>query len=100
MSQVTQNQNLNAHYSANTKVKRPANIVANAPSTLPNNKMPYYDSEATKRMQSINESIYNDYKAEKQKVPRVYGQISYHDNICFHSFVHKIRYSGKPCKKR
>ena len=67
MSQITQNQNLNAHYSANTKVKRPANIVANAPSTLPNNKMPYYDSEATKRMQSINESIYNDYKAEKQK---------------------------------
>ena len=67
MAQISNNQNLNAHYSTETKVKRPNKTVANAPSNLPNNKMPYYDREATKRMQAINESIYNDCKKEKKR---------------------------------
>jgi len=67
MTQITNNQNLNAHYTTETKVKRPSKTVANAPSNLPNNKMPYYDREATKRMQNINESIYRDCQAEKKQ---------------------------------
>ena len=67
MAQITNNQNLNAHYTTETKVKRPSKTVANAPSSLPNNKMPYYDKDATKRMQNINESIYRDCQAEKKQ---------------------------------
>ena len=67
MTQVSSNQILNAHYTTDTKVNRPIKTVANAPSNLPNNKMPYYDKDATKRMQNINESIYRDCQAEKKQ---------------------------------
>ena len=64
---TTINNNLEAHYSTNSKVQRPKITVANPPGSLPNNKMPYYDKDANKRMQSINDSIYKDYKHEKQR---------------------------------
>ena len=67
MAQISNNQNLNAHYSSNAKVQRPTKTIANAPSSLPNNKMPYYEKDATKRMQNINESIYKDCQAEKKQ---------------------------------
>jgi hypothetical protein len=67
MTQISNNQNLNAHYSSNAKVQRSTKSIANAPSSLPNNKMPYYDKDATKRMQAINDSIYKDYQAEKKQ---------------------------------
>ena len=67
MTQVSSNQILNAHYTTDTKVNRPIKTVANAPSNLPNNNMPYYDREATKKIQAINESIYDDCKAEKKR---------------------------------
>lgn len=67
MTSVSSNQNLKAHYSPNGKVQRTPKAVANAPTTLPNNKMPYYDKDATKRMQNINDSIYNDCQNEKKR---------------------------------
>jgi hypothetical protein len=66
MTHPLSNQNLNAHYSSSVKVQRPKKTVAEAPPFVPN-KMPYYDNEATVRMQNINNSIYKDYQAEKKK---------------------------------
>ena len=67
MTTISNSQNLNAHYTSNVKVQRPANPIANAPNSLPVNKNFYCDKDATKRMQNINESIYKDYQTEKKQ---------------------------------
>ena len=67
MTSIYNNNNLEAHYSTNSKVQRPKITIANAPSSLPNKKMPYYDKDANKRMQAINDEIYKDYESEKQR---------------------------------
>ena len=67
MASISNNKNLEAHYSTNSKVQRPKITIANAPNNLPNSRMPYYDKDANKRMQAINDDIYKDYKSEKQR---------------------------------
>ena len=60
------NQNIGAHYSASTKVKRPEVKVALPPEQLPMNQT-FNDREATKKIFRVNNSINKDLKKEKSK---------------------------------
>ena len=57
---------IEAHTSANMKVKRPKVTVNELTNPLPVNKT-FSDREATKRMQAINTDIYEGAKKEKEK---------------------------------
>lgn len=61
-----QSYQLEAHNSKNMKVKRPK-VSPNDLKLILQNKKPYSDAEATKRIQSINTDIYESAKQEKEK---------------------------------
>lgn len=57
---------IEAHYTTETKVKRPKIIPAEAPVTLPKHKL-FSDKEAEQKINSINTDIYEGAKKEKTK---------------------------------
>ena len=59
MAEISNTQNLNAHYSTNAKVQRPARPVAYAPNSLPKPHL-INDTDANNRMKAINQDIYID----------------------------------------
>ena len=65
MSEINNNY-LDAHYSTETKVKRPKITAAEAPSALPKQVL-FSNKDADKRMQQINTDIYEGAKKEKTK---------------------------------
>lgn len=56
---------IEAHYSTETKVNRPKNVVAEAPQLIPKHKL-FSDKEASQKMASINTDIYEGAKKEKK----------------------------------
>lgn len=65
MSEINNNY-LEAHYSTETKVKRPKLVAAEAPASLPKQVL-FSNQDADKRMQQINTDIYEGAKKEKAK---------------------------------
>ena len=65
MSEINNNY-LEAHYSTETKVKRPKVVAAEAPAILPKHKL-FSNKDADKKMQKINTDIYEGAKKEKTK---------------------------------
>ena len=65
MSEINNNY-LEAHYSTETKVKRPKLVAAEAPASLPKQIL-FSNQDADKRMQQINTDIYEGAKKEKAK---------------------------------
>ena len=65
MSEIKNNY-LEAHYSTETKVKRPKLVAAEAPASLPKQIL-FSNQDADKRMQQINTDIYEGAKKEKTK---------------------------------
>ena len=66
MAEVVSNINLDAHYSSNPKVERPARVVANGPTTIPSTHL-FDDNDANKRFEGINRDIYEKTGVEKKK---------------------------------
>ena len=66
MTEVLNSQNLNAHYSTNTKVQRPERPVAFAPASIPQPHL-FDDKDANNRLKAINQDIYFDSKKEEKK---------------------------------
>ena len=65
MSEINNNY-LEAHYSTETKVKRPKLVAAEAPASLPKQVL-FSNQDADKRMQQINTDRYEGAKKEKAK---------------------------------
>ena len=65
MSEINNNY-LEAHYSTETKGKRPKLVAAEAPASLPKQVL-FSNQDADKRMQQINTDIYEGAKKEKAK---------------------------------
>lgn len=65
MSEINNNY-LEAHYSTETKVKRPKLVAAEAPASLPKQVL-FSNQDADKKMQQINTDIYEGAKKEKTK---------------------------------
>ena len=74
MSDVN-SQNLNAHYTSNTKVKKPLIRVAVPPSGMIKNNYAFNDAEATKRISYVRKSVDNDLKKEKNRDFRFFLKI-------------------------
>ena len=74
MTEVSNTQNLNAHYSTSAKVARPERVVVSAPSAIPTNHL-FNDSDANKRMETICNDIYVDTKKEKSSEGRNFAKI-------------------------
>lgn len=66
MTTVNDSQNLNAHYAATNKVKRPDKVVVQAPEKIPTNRL-FSDVSANKKMEAICNDIYVDTKKEERK---------------------------------
>lgn len=66
MQDVSNNQNLNAHYSNNAKVKRPSRPVASPPESLSKPHL-FNDRDANNRIKAINQDIYLDSKKEENR---------------------------------
>ena len=66
MSEVTNNQNLNAHYSNETKVQRSNRRIATPPDALPKMHL-FNDKDANNRIKAIDKDIYLDSKKEEKK---------------------------------
>lgn len=58
--------NLNSHYTSQTKVEIPKHVVVNGPDVIPGQHV-YSDIDARKRMRAINNDIYQSVKSEKAK---------------------------------
>ena len=63
MSEINNTQNLNAHYSNNSKVVRPKKVVVEAPNSIPENHL-FNDISANKKMENICNDIYVETKKE------------------------------------
>ena len=73
MTEITSN-NLNAHYSSQAKVERNENPVAVPPQVLPSTHV-YNDIDAGKRLEIINNDIYEGTQSEKGKpVKKFWGK--------------------------
>ena len=70
MSDVNSNQtNINAHYSSNPKLEKPARVVVAAPVSLPTYHL-YNDIDANNRLKMLNKDIYIDTKNQKAEEKR------------------------------
>ena len=65
MSEISESQNLNAHYTTNSKIVRPAHVVVSGPENIPHVHL-YNDADANNRLNAINQDIFEDSK----KVPK------------------------------
>lgn len=59
-------QNLNAHYTSNTKAQRSNRTVASAPSAIPK-AYSFSDKDANNRFKMLSQDIYNDSKREEKR---------------------------------
>jgi len=68
---MTQNtaQNLNAHYTSNSKVQKPKRMVTKGPANVPENYT-FNDDIANLKIKIMNEDIYKKTKAEKSKADK------------------------------
>ena len=70
MNEISQTQNLNAHYTTEPKVKRQEHVVVTGPETIPTRHV-YSDREANKKLEKLNNDIYiavqNEPKPKKKK---------------------------------
>ena len=66
MSEVTNNQNLNAHYSTESKAYRPQRPIATPPDTLPRMHL-FNDKDANNKIKAIDKDIYLDSKKEEKR---------------------------------
>jgi len=66
MNEVNNKQNLNAHYSSETKVKRPVRIATTVQKDLYNKKL-FDDKAANQRIVNINNDIYVKTHQEKRR---------------------------------
>ncbi len=57
MNEISQTQNINAHYSTETKIKRPDHVVVSGPDSIPS-KYVFSDREANKRLEALNNDVY------------------------------------------
>ena len=57
MNEISQQQNLNAHYTTEAKVKRPERVVVSGPETIPVRYV-YSDREANKKLETLNNDVY------------------------------------------
>ena len=57
MEEISQTQNLNAHYTASPKVAKPQHIVVNAPNNIPQYHI-YTDREANERLSAVESDVY------------------------------------------
>ena len=80
MSEVNNIQNLNSHYSTNTKVEKPERVVVTGPNSLPTVHL-FNDKDAKKRLKAINQDIYVDYKKEKGPVEIDFGELRVGDCV-------------------
>ena len=71
---VIATQNLNAHYTTNSKVQRPLRNVAVANTNLPHTHV-FDDRDANKRLSAINNDIYTGAKREKRRKDYAFGKI-------------------------
>lgn len=66
MTEISNNQNLNSHYSSSTKTNRPSCIVVSGPTSLPKSYS-FNDKEANNKLRAINQDIYLDSQKEENK---------------------------------
>ena len=67
MTEITPNiQNINSHYSSNSKTSRPQRVVVSGPTTIPQQHL-YNDIDANNRLKALDEEIYQISKNEKNK---------------------------------
>ena len=57
MNEISQPQNLNAHYTNETKIKRPERVVVTGPETIPTRHI-YSDREANQKLEALNNDVY------------------------------------------
>ena len=74
MSDISNTQNLNAHYTDKTKVVRPEHFVVEAPNTIPSHKI-YDDFSANKKMKTICNDIYVGTQKEKKSESKNFAKI-------------------------
>ena len=70
MTEVSTNQNLNAHYTTSAKAPRKTGVVAQPPASVPPQRKVYSDAEANKKFKELNQDLYQDSKkaAKKDKI--------------------------------
>ena len=73
MTDVSSN-NINAHYTVQTKVERPVYTVASAPGDLPKYHT-FDDNDANKKFVTVNKDIYTGTRDEKSKPARKFWTI-------------------------
>ena len=75
MTEINSNlNNLNAHYSSQTKIEIPKHVVASGPNSLPGQHV-YNDIDAKRRMRAINDDIYKTSKIQKNKESRKFLKV-------------------------
>ena len=66
MTEIATNQNLNAHYTKDAKIKRLRHPVTSAPTNMPKHHL-FNDKDANNRMKAINNDIYQGFKKEENR---------------------------------
>lgn len=66
MTEINNQQNLEAHYSKIAKTNKRAKEAIMAPDNLPKHHL-FNDADANKRMKRLNQDIYTSYQAEKKR---------------------------------
>lgn len=74
MTEISNNQNLNAHYTTNAKAQRSTNAVASAPVDLPKHHL-FSDKDANNRMKAISYDIYQDSKKEENRHAKNFSKV-------------------------
>ena len=66
MNEISETQNLNAHYTNSPKVAKPQRVVVNGPDNIPVYHI-YTDAEANARLEEINNDVYEAVKRTPKK---------------------------------
>ena len=75
MSEMNSNlNNLNAHYSSQTKIEIPQRVVVSGPSALPGQHV-YNDIDANKRMKAINDDIYQSSRSVRSSEDKKFVKV-------------------------
>ena len=63
MNEISQTQNLNAHYTTEYKIQRPQHVVVTGPDSVPKYHV-YTDSEANEKLIALNNDVYESVQKE------------------------------------
>jgi len=66
MEEVSNTQNLNAHYTNSPKVAKPKRVVVSGPNNVPTYHL-YSDAEANARLETLNNDVYEAVKRTPKK---------------------------------